>query len=77
LYSDAEVGQANTVVQNPDQFEANDYVVVGELGSENAELGQIGSVSGKTITLSSNLSFKHIANVRVTKLFANKIRIYL
>lgn len=76
LYSDAEAGQANIVLQNPDQFSANDYVCVGELGSENAEIMQIQSISSKTATLSSNLLLKHIANTRITKLFGDKVRVY-
>lgn len=59
-------------------YSVNDYVVVGNLGSEACEMLKITSVSGaNTISFApASTTLYHAARSAVTKLFGDKIRIY-
>ncbi len=60
----ADVAIAETVLtcKNAKNFSTNDYVVLGKIGSETAEIKQISSISTTltSITLSSATKFKHL-----------------
>lgn len=78
LDADAAAGQPVIIVGNNTGFLANSFVIVGEAGTEAAELKQIQSVNadGKTITLTTNLAYKHYQFERVVRLFGNQIKVY-
>ncbi len=63
-------------VQNNQGFSANKYVVVGEPGTERAELRKISSVAGDgTITVDA-LKFDHAQGEPITLIYFNKAKIY-
>lgn len=77
LTAPAVSGQKALAVQNSAGFAIDDYVVIGEIGSESAEIGQIDSISSATsITLKSNLGILHGASQSLTKIPYNQIKIY-
>lgn len=77
LTSDAAAAQAVLTVQNNQNFAADDFFILGALGSEASELLSVSSVSGSSgVTASASLARTHRQNEPVTKLAANKLRIY-
>jgi hypothetical protein len=72
----ANAAQADLVVQNASDFDADEYVVIGEPGQEQTEIKKIGSVSGNTLTLSSNLGFSHPENTKITFIKYNQVKFY-
>lgn len=76
LNADAAASQAIVVALDAQGFTTNDYVIVGNLGSEQAEMKKIQSVAGQNITFTSNLSFKHTKSEALTKLRCNQIKFY-
>lgn len=76
LDADAAAGQAVVVVNDPTRWAVNDYVVIGTLGQENAQLTQVLSKSGQNVTLADNLIVKHFINEPATRLFGNQVNFY-
>lgn len=76
LIADAAAAQAVISLQNPDNYVANVFVVVGTPGAENAELRQVQSISGQNATLTANLTLKHYIGEPVTILYGDKIQLY-
>jgi hypothetical protein len=76
LSADALSGQKIVIPTNVSGIVDDDYLVIGSLAAENAELVQVDSVTGGSVTLTANLAIKHYRNERITKLFGNKINIY-
>lgn len=76
LSAGAAASQANVVVVNPQGYATNDYVLVGDVGSDRAEIKKILSITGQTITFSSNLSLDHTKDETLTKLRGNQINFY-
>jgi hypothetical protein len=76
LTAKANSGQADLVVQNVAEFNANDYVVIGEPTQEQTEIKKISSISGNTITLSANLGFTHPENTKITYTKYNQVKFY-
>lgn len=77
LDADASAGSSVALtVLNNDSFAQNDYVVIGEPGSEKAELQQIASVSGNSTITVSTLKFAHKKGERITKYRFNQRKFY-
>ena len=76
LTANSAAAQAVIVVENSDQFTADSFVLVGKVGSETGEIKKILSVTGNSVTFTSNLSFAHYVNDNVYKLDSDKARIY-
>jgi hypothetical protein len=70
------LGQTSLVVQNGVDFAADDYVVNGNPTEELTEIKKITSISGKTITLSSNLINTHPVNTRIQVIKYNQVKFY-
>lgn len=69
-------GTALTVINNAG-FAINDFVVVGMLGTEEAELGTVLSLTANdTITLTAGVDFDHENNSPLTQIPWNQIKIY-
>lgn len=75
--SDDAVATSNSIsVENAQGFVGNDYIVVGRIRNETAEVIKIASISGLDITLSSATSFVHKDGTRVQKILFNKRKFY-
>jgi len=59
LSADASSGQADVAFKNVTTVLVNDYIILGTMGSETAEILQIDSISGLTVTFKSNLLYNH------------------
>lgn len=71
-------GQTILSCENGAHFVANDYVVLGEIGSEIAEIRQISSISADltTITITAATNFKHVKDSAITQLKFNQRKFY-
>ncbi|MCB0362667.1 MAG: hypothetical protein KDD35_08090 [Bdellovibrionales bacterium] len=69
-------GQADLTVKNVTGFSANDFVVIGKQKEDLTEIRRISSISGKVITLSSNLSNTHASNSTVTIIKYDQVKFY-
>ncbi|MCK9369476.1 hypothetical protein M0R04_06050 [Candidatus Dojkabacteria bacterium] len=70
------VNATSITVVNADDFSANDFILIGVLGSETAEKRKISSISSNTIALTTALSFDHSQDVVVTLLDFDQVRFY-
>ena len=75
LATDANPNQAIITVINPNNAVINEYLCLVP-GRETSEIRRIQSISGNTITFTSNLSFQHRGHERVIRLFGDQIRVY-
>lgn len=71
-------GVSSIVIANTDGFNVNDYVLIGNFGSENAEIVQISTVATATGTLALVVAtrFAHSESTRVTVIQYNKVRFF-
>ncbi|MFA7662637.1 MAG: hypothetical protein WCX88_01850 [Patescibacteria group bacterium] len=71
-------GAATITVANSDAFAALDYIVIGNMGSENTELVQVDSLVTSTgvITLVTATRFAHSESSRVTSVGYNQVVFY-
>lgn len=76
ITADAAAGQKVVIVENPSGISANVYAVMGNLAAENAELMQVDTIVGSTVTFTENLANKHYDNEPITILYANQVKIY-
>jgi len=78
ISTDEDIGQTELSVQNNSDFSADDYVIVGRLGHESAELKQISSVAAdlKSITLKTATKHAHEEGEPITKIFYNQRKFY-
>ena len=77
LASDATPGSSVTLtVDSTEGFEANDYIVVGQLGRETAELQKISSVTDDTNLVVNDLNFNHKTNEPVQQFLYNQRKFY-
>lgn len=77
LTSDASSGDATLTVKNISDFTTSQTLIIGELGSENAEVVSTHtttSPSGTTITLSANLTRDHSAFTKVTVILYDQVK---
>lgn len=73
--TDMLAGVTTIPVESGSGFAADDPVVIGELGSESAELKMISAATADTLTATATV-FAHGRFERVTQLFGNKIVVY-
>jgi len=78
LSADEAVDETVLSVDNSQGFVKNDYIVVGEIGNEQAELRQIESIGSDNdaITISVALDFAHNEDETITKLRFNQRKFY-
>lgn len=62
-------------VINNNNIAANDYIVLGGLGTENSELVQVTSVSGANSIVVPAVAFAHTRYSDVTKIFGNSLTV--
>lgn len=69
---------SSLVLVNSNSFAANDYVLLGEFGSETAEIVQVSTVTAATHTLalSAATKFAHSESTRATILKYNQVKFY-
>lgn len=76
ISSTLSASSTEVTLRNTDGLAANDYVVIGRMGSEQAELERISSVDdATTITLASAVSFQHDINTQVSTIPFNQVEI--
>lgn len=68
-------GVTSLVVVNGASFANNDYVLLGEFGSETSEIRQVSNVSTNTLTVDTTL-FSHAQDTKITILKYNQVRFY-
>lgn len=71
-------GALSVIVDNVNNFSTNDYVLLGQLGSENAELMQVSSVnsSTNTITFTAAVAYDHPQDSTLVDIGYNQIIFY-
>jgi len=76
LTEQANAGATSISVANNSGFSANDFIVIGNPGSEFTEIVRISSLSGNnTINLATALKFSHYYSSPVTLIYYDKIEI--
>lgn len=75
LNADVAVAATALVLDNNDSIGADDFIIIGALGSPNSEIRQVVSVSGAAGVNVSALSRGHLRFEPVTKLFGNKLTV--
>ena len=68
-------GVGTLIVVNGTAFAVNDYVLLGEFGSETSEIRKISSVTTNTLGIDTTL-FSHSQDTKVTILKYNQVRFY-
>lgn len=76
LTADAAAGATTVSLENIQNFIADSFIVVGQVGHEQCELRAVESVTDQVATLTVALSFAHDAYEPVTKLFGDKHKVY-
>lgn len=76
LAADVSANAGSITIENGQGFDTDDYIVIERNCSETAELIKIATVSGQTITLSSNCSFAHKKGSRIQKILYNQRKFY-
>ena len=70
-------GVTDITVDNISGFSDADYLLIGNFGSETAEIVQInGNPSGSTITLVSATKFAHAESTKITIISYNQVKFY-
>jgi len=71
-------GVSSFVISNSNGFTINDYLLLGEFGSETAEIVQISTVTSAThtIALTSTTKFAHAESTKITIIPYNQVRFY-
>lgn len=72
----ANKGQAEITIQNTAGLLVDDLIVIGKPTEEKTEIGRIQAITGKTITLTNNLSQSHSINTIIQKTLFNKVKFY-
>lgn len=76
LTTDYNAGVSSLVVDNANEFTANEYIVIGSLGSDKAEIVKLSTVDGTTQTLTvSSTVHAHNRGERVVFIPYNQIKI--
>lgn len=70
------VADTTLPVLNATDFSTNEFLLIGILGSETAEIRKISSVSSNNILLTAALSFDHPQDTSITKLDYDQIIFY-
>lgn len=70
-------GAVSAIVKNNTAFQSNDFVVLENIGVEQAELLPVANISGFTaVTLGSGCRFSHSTDTSMTKIGYDKVRFY-
>lgn len=69
-------GSQGVTVENPAGFSANDYVIIGDPGTDKAEIVQISSISSTQFNFSSALIMDHTKKDSIYKIGYNQIKFY-
>ena len=70
-------GTTKTItLDNNDDFSADDYVIIGEIGNAQTEIAQITSVSNSNDIVVNELSFPRNTDIKVQKMPYNQIKLY-
>ena len=76
ITADVAAGSDKAVtVENGNEFDVNDYAILGVAGSEKSEIAKITVVSGNTITFET-LALAHKDNDPITKVLFNQRKLY-
>lgn len=70
-------GATSITVENTQGFSANDYVVVGDLGTDLAEIQRVTSVTNNTAIAVTALKFAHVLDEPVQRIPYNQTRFYV
>ena len=70
------ISQTELTVKNSQGFSTNDYIILGIIGSETAEVRQISSTTATSITISVATSFLHEKNAPIQLLRFNQRKFY-
>lgn len=78
LSQNYQAGQSSIVVVNANQISANDFVLIGNFGSETAEIIRVSSVTSatQTLTLVSSTVFAHPESTKVTVVPFDQVGFY-
>jgi len=76
ITADIAANVGSIIVENSQGLTANDYIIIERIGVETAEVIKIASVSGQTLTLSTNTSFAHKQGIQVQKVLFNQRKFY-
>lgn len=76
LSSPAAAGQGVLTVQSNEGFNEDEYVIVGQIGEERAEIRKIASKTGNTQITVDNLQFDHASNTPITVTKYNQVKVY-
>jgi len=76
LTADASAAATSLSVDNTEGYAANNYIVVGELGTEGAEQVRITAITDDTTLAVTALVFAHSDNDPVLKTLFNQLRVY-
>src|SRR5690606_2596035 len=77
LINPVSAGATELTVSNNDRFAADQKILIGAMGTEEAEIAQVDSVSGhNTIVLTSGTDFSHGADTPIYVLRFDKVRFY-
>lgn len=77
LSSNYASGVVTLSIINDNGFSDNDYILIGEFGSETSEIRQIdGSPSGNSLIISSATGFAHSESTKITILKYNQVKFW-
>lgn len=76
LSADVSSGATSVDIKSDQNFEIDNYVLIGEMTTERTELRLVTGVNDNTLTLNSGLDFEHKQYTTVTLLTANQLKIY-
>ena len=74
--ADEAASQTILSVDNPSNIAQNDYVILGLLHSETAEICKISSTSTNTITVATATIFEHLKDVPIQVIRYNQRKFY-
>ena len=76
LSADVASGQKIANVNNSQNIASDDFILIGNLGSDTSDFSQIDSKSNNELTVKVNFSNAHKRGDLINKLFGDKIQIY-
>jgi len=78
LTADAAIGATSLTLKSAQGFNADNFVILGRLSGETAELRSIGSINSdlRQITVTYALKFAHAQFESIVSLFGNQIKVY-
>lgn len=71
-------GTGSIIVSNSSNFNPNDFLIIGNIGSESTEIAQVDTITSatNTLVLVSNTKFAHSESTRVTAVLYNQVQFY-